>query len=220
MIGGIIGGVIILLVLSLLALCLMRRRRRNQGIRSFVIASPDPFPHSVNPSPQAAPLQTPQATPPRAPQAAFHQPAPPIQPPRRMMVQTVSPTSMTPRRTFSDLGLPNMTEYPNDRAPSTVTRKQPVPFLNALDLGTEDQLGVRPVSPFSMNLSPGQDGRPVATEDPFADPARNPFEDPRPLGVPAVVVHPATPRQSAVSTSSDSKEVCRFSASTDGKIGY
>lgn len=197
MIGGIIGAAIVILAVALLALCLMRRRRRNQEIRTFIVASPDPFPHTAKPSPQATSSSSP--------------------PPglRRMTIQTVAPTSM-PRATFSDLGLPNMTENTNDRAPSTVTRKKPVPFLNDLDLGMEDRLSVRSVSPFS--ISPGQDhARPVAAEDPFTDPVRNPFEDPRPA-VPAVVVHPATPRHSGASTLSESK-VCRFFLSTDTKIG-
>lgn len=181
MIGGIIGAAIVVLAVALLALCLMRRRRRNQDIRAFIVASPDPFPHTAIPSPQAASPSPPPGV-------------------RRMAIQTVAPTSMS-RATFSDLGLPNMTENTIDRAPSTVTRKKPVPFLNDLDLGTEDRLSVRSVSPSAMNLSP-------VAEDPFADPARNPFEDPRP-GVPAVVVHPATPRHSTISTLSDSK-VCRF----------
>jgi hypothetical protein len=195
MIGGGVGAVIVLLAISLLAWVLMRRRRRNQEIRAFLIASPDPFPHYENNTPSQA-ASSPSG-------------------PRRMTIQTYPSTSM-PRPTFSSAEDPDMTETAIYRAPITTTRKKPIPFLDNPDLGLDNRLSMQSAST-SSTLTPPLNPvhvHPVAAENPFADPVRNPFEDPNP-GVPAVMVLPATPlsdkRHSAVSTStSDSREVCCF----------
>lgn len=207
MIGGGIGAAIIVLVLAILALCLIRRRRRRlQEYRDFISATPDPFP-AFTPAPHSA--------------------SPPPSGTRMMNNGPYSPSSPSvPVPTFTT-PVPVMTQTaPSSGFVVTSARKKPVPFLEPFQ--PRSDTGSRASAASStLTLNPVH-VHPMAGADPFADPARNPFEDPVP-GVPTLVVLPATPtfpnsnRSSTLSSASDlksdsSKEVCRLpSDSLDAK---
>ena len=77
-----------------------------------------------------------------------------------------------------------------------ILRKQPVSFLERVDFGGNQRANSPTSFPVMVNS--------IANKDPFADPARNPFDDP----LPTVVLVPATPtpldRNSTSSLLSDS----------------
>lgn len=176
---------IVIITISIIAwILLRRRRRRNEEIRAFLVASPEPF-------------------------SQYRSSAPPTSPSASLTTGSYTPESpLMPQPAFMDSGTSAMAEV-RTKAPA-IARKKPVPFLD-IPVGSR-QNGQTDLT-FTSSLVPAH-AHSMVNVDPFADPARNPFDDPVPK-VPAVLVLPATPlhdkRYSAVSDSSiSSSKVCQI----------